>query len=127
MQTLTGSDPAVGLLQAAAEAANGRAAAFTSLVDSIRNDRTRAARVEVASPEALEDLERRFQTTFQNDTLLAVNTLGEVSARTLDVVVSVCDVLSCQFTVALLQERGVGAQLVDLSNIILTEANSSVD
>ncbi|KAK4695887.1 aspartate kinase, partial [Lecanoromycetidae sp. Uapishka_2] len=43
--------------------------------------------------------------------------LGEVSSRTLDTIIGKGEVLSCHLMVGLLQDRGIAAQLIDLSNI----------
>ena len=54
--------------------------------------------------------------------LTAADTLGEVSPRTLDIIISKGEILSCYFITALLQDQGIGAYVVDLSNIRTVEA-----
>ena len=54
--------------------------------------------------------------------LTAADTLGEVSPRTLDIIISKGEILSCYMVGALLQERGIDAYVVDLSNIRTVEA-----
>lgn len=54
--------------------------------------------------------------------LTAADTLGEVSPRTLDIIISKGEILSCYFITALLQDRGIEAYVVDLSNIRTVEA-----
>ena len=54
--------------------------------------------------------------------LTAADTLGEVSPRTLDIIISKGEILSCYIICALLRERGVDAYVVDLSNIRTVEA-----
>ena len=54
--------------------------------------------------------------------LTAADTLGEVSPRTLDIIISKGEILSCYFIAALLQDRGIDAYVVDLSNIRTVEA-----
>lgn len=54
--------------------------------------------------------------------LLAADTLGEVSPRTLDVMISKGEILSCYFIAALLQDRGLDAYVIDLSSIRTVEA-----
>ena len=54
--------------------------------------------------------------------LTAADTLGEVSPRTLDIIISKGEILSCYFITALLQNRGIDAYVVDLSNIRTVEA-----
>lgn len=54
--------------------------------------------------------------------LTAAQTLGEVSPRTLDIIISKGEILSCYFVTALLQDRGVDAYVIDLSSIRTVEA-----
>ena len=54
--------------------------------------------------------------------LTAADTLGEVSPRTLDIIISKGEILSCYMIGALLQDRGVDAYVMDLSNIRTVEA-----
>ena len=54
--------------------------------------------------------------------LAAADTLGEVSPRTLDIIISKGEILSCYFITALLQDRGIDAYVVDLSNIRTVQA-----
>lgn len=54
--------------------------------------------------------------------LIAADTLGEVSPRTLDVIISKGEILSCYFIAALLQDRGLNAYVIDLSSIRTVEA-----
>lgn len=50
--------------------------------------------------------------------LEAAQTLGEISARCVDKVMSTGEKLSCRYMAALLQDRGVDAQYVDLADVI---------
>ena len=54
--------------------------------------------------------------------LTAADTLGEVSPRTLDIIISKGEILSCYMICALLQDRGIDAYVIDLSNIRTVEA-----
>ena len=56
--------------------------------------------------------------------LAAADTLGEVSPRTLDVIISKGEILSCYFINALLQDRGIDSYVVDLSNIRTVETST---
>ena len=56
--------------------------------------------------------------------LAAADTLGEVSPRTLDVIISKGEILSCHFINALLQDRGVDSYVVDLSNVRTVETST---
>lgn len=50
--------------------------------------------------------------------LEAAQTLGEISARCVDKVISTGEKLSCRLMAAILQDRGVDSQYVDLSEVI---------
>ena len=50
--------------------------------------------------------------------LEAARWLGEVTAKSIDKVISKGEKLSCRFVAALLQDRGVDSQFVDLSDVI---------
>ena len=54
--------------------------------------------------------------------LAAADTLGEVSPRTLDIIISKGEILSCYYIGALLQDRGIDAYVIDLSHIRTVEA-----
>ena len=56
--------------------------------------------------------------------LAAADILGEVSPRTLDVIISKGEILSCYFINALLQDRGIDSYVVDLSNIRARETST---
>lgn len=58
--------------------------------------------------------------------LEASKILGEVSARTVDLVMSVGEKLSCLFMTALCNDRGVKAKYVDLSHIIPSDYNVAI-
>ena len=112
------------LLKAAAEAAKNNSAAYKSIVASIQDDHAQAAISHLRSPDLLENLtvdsEREIQDLMKY--LAAAETLGEVSPRTLDIVISKGEIISCYFTCALLQDHGIDAYVVDLSNIRTVEA-----
>lgn len=52
--------------------------------------------------------------------------LGEVSTRTIDLVMSVGEKLSCLFMTALLNDRGCKAKYVDLTHIVPSDYNATV-
>lgn len=112
------------LLKAAAEAAANDSAAYKSIVTSIRDDHVQAAISTLRSPELLANLtvEIDRETHDLMKYLTAADTLGEVSPRTLDIIVSKGEILSCYFIGALLQDRGIDAYVIDLSDIRTVEA-----
>lgn len=50
--------------------------------------------------------------------LAAVQKVGEISPKSLDKIISVGEILSARFIAALLQDRGVDSQFINLSEII---------
>ena len=56
--------------------------------------------------------------------LKAADTLAEVSPRTLDVIISKGEILSCYFISALLRDRDIDSYVVDLSNIRTVEKST---
>ena len=59
--------------------------------------------------------------------LEAAQTLGETSPRSRDKVMSVGEKLSCLFMTALLQDQGVDAEYVDLSNVVNFKVPEGLD
>ena len=114
------------LLKAAAEAAKNNSAAYKSIVTNIRDDHARAVISNLQSPSliAKTTLEIGEETDDLMKYLAAADTLGEVSPRTLDVVISKGEILSCYFINALLQDRGIDSYVVDLSNIRTVESST---
>ncbi|KAM0794418.1 putative aspartate kinase [Usnea florida] len=112
------------LLKAAAEAAKGNSLAYSSIVTRVRDDHVQAATSTLRSPDLLASLtiEIERETDDLMKYLTAADTLGEVSPRTLDIIISKGEILSCYFITALLQNRGIDAYVVDLSNIRTVEA-----
>ena len=59
--------------------------------------------------------------------LEAAQTLGETSPRSRDKVMSAGEKLSCRFMTALLQDRGIDAEYVDLADVINFKVSHSLD
>ena len=112
------------LLKAAAEAAKSNTHAYKSIVTSIRDDHVQAAISTFQSPSLLAKLtiEIERETHDLMKYLIAADTLGEVSPRTLDIIISKGEILSCYFITALLQDRGLDAYVIDVSSIRTVEA-----
>lgn len=112
------------LLKAAAEAAKNNSASYKSIVHGIRDDHVQAAVSTLQSPDLLADItgEVERETEDLMKYLAAADTLGEVSPRTLDIIISKGEILSCYFMRALLQDRGIEAYVVDLSKIRTVQA-----
>lgn len=114
------------MLKAAAEAAKSNSTAYKSIVTSICDDHVQAAVSTLRSPDLLANLtvEIERETHDLMKYLTAAHTLGEVSPRTLDIIISKGEILSCYFIAALLQDLGIDAYVIDLSSIRTVEAPS---
>ena len=96
------------------------------MVDAVRTDHIQVTQ------EQLRSVEIRSETVSQIDkecervirVLDAAQTLGEISARCVDKVMSAGEKLSCILMAALLQDRGINAEYVDLADIIDFEISS---
>lgn len=112
------------LLKAAAEAAKSNPSSYKFIVTNIRDDHVHAAVSTLQSPDLLAiftgEVERETEDLMKY--LAAADTLGEVSPRTLDIIISKGEILSCYFMRALLQDRGIDAYVVDLSQLRAVEA-----
>ncbi|PGG98921.1 hypothetical protein AJ80_09438 [Polytolypa hystricis UAMH7299] len=117
------------LLRAAREAENSRSAQYVDLVDAVRLDHIQVARDLLQSP----DLQNQLIAAIEQECALVLKilqaalTLGEISARCVDMVISAGEKLSCRLMASLLQDRGVDAEYVDLSDIIDVAAGTSID
>lgn len=72
------------------------------------------------SPELRDDLLKAFDKECARvlKVLEAAQTLGEISSRCVDMVISAGEKLSCRFMATLLQDRGVDAEYIDLSDVV---------
>ena len=92
-------------------------------------DHVQAAEAHIQSPGLLKDL----QSDIDRECLQAVKyleaarTLGEISPRSVDKVMSTGEKLSCIFMTALLKDHGVDAEYVDLAEIISLKEESLID
>jgi aspartate kinase len=108
------------LLRAAREAGNRQSKAYEEIINAIQLDHIAEAKRRIKSSELCTALCEQVTTECQllQRFLCAVDEIGEVSSRTLDKIISKGENLSCRFMTALLQDRGVDAQFVDLSDVI---------
>lgn len=108
------------LLRAARDAENAESQEYRSLVEAVRLEHVQAAEQLVRSPELRYRLieEINHECAHVLKVLEAAQTLGEISARCVDKVISTGEKLSCRLMAVLLQDRGVDSQYVDLSDII---------
>lgn len=112
--------PGCSLLRAARATDDPATKSYTSLVDAVRQDHVDVAHDLIQSPELRDRLVREINEECAHviKVLEAAQVLGETSARCVDKVISAGEKLSCRFMAALLEDRGVGAQYVDLSEVI---------
>ena len=110
----------VRLLRAAREAEKRHPTECRAIVDAIREDHIKEAEKYIRSPDIVSSLSTTIEAECRDLAVFleAAQMIGEVSSGTLDTVVSRGEILSCHFMAALLQDRGIDAQIVDLSDII---------
>lgn len=117
------------LLRAANEAKTKESRKYDAIVEAIRLDHLQTAKDNIRSPEIFEELEANINNECQALTkiLESAQTLGEVTARTEDLIVGKGEQLSCQYMTAVLRDNGVAAQYVDLAGVIKDEGNAELD
>ncbi|KAK2028130.1 aspartokinase [Colletotrichum zoysiae] len=109
------------LLRAAQEALDkGSSESLDSLIMAIESDHIGAMRGCVKSPQIARSLTKDIQDECRRvaTLLTAAATMGEVTERCLDRVVSTGERLSAKVLCAMLQDRGISAEFVDLSDAI---------
>ena len=108
------------LLRAAHDAEKAGSNHYVSLVDAVRVDHIQVAHEELRSPEIQAQSVARINEECERviRVLHAAQTLEEISARCIDKVMSAGEKLSCLLMAALLQDRGVDAEWVDLAEVI---------
>lgn len=107
-------------MRAARDAENPNASEYLKLVEAVRLEHVLVAQEQLQSPDlrdqVIVDITGECERVLK--VLDAAQTLGEISARCVDKVISAGEKLSCRLMAALLQDRGVDSQYVDLSEII---------
>lgn len=108
------------LLRAARDAENYQSLQYVSLVEAVRLEHTLVAQEQLKSvdlrDQVVADINGECERVLK--VLEAAQTLGEISARCVDKVISTGEKLSCRLMAAFLQDRGVDSQYVDLSELI---------
>jgi aspartate kinase len=108
------------LLRAARAAEKAGSRGYDDIVEAIRLDHIQAAKDTIKSPEILAsftaDVNAECETLVK--ILESAQHLEEVTNRAEDKIVSKGEKLSCRYMTALLEDRGVEAQYIDLSDII---------
>ncbi|KAK4981013.1 hypothetical protein LTR66_010246 [Elasticomyces elasticus] len=115
------------LLRAAREAEKASSREYHNIVDTVREDHVQAAKDTIKTSNILSQYIEVVEA--ECDSLIRIlesaQHLTEVSKRTEDKIASKGEKLSCLYMTALLKDRGVDAQYVDLSEIITTPSNNS--
>ncbi|CAI7671687.1 unnamed protein product [Penicillium pancosmium] len=108
------------LLRAARDAENSHSRQYEVLVEAVRLEHTTVAQEQLKSVDLKEQVVSDINGECERvlKVLEAAQTLGEISARCVDKVISTGEKLSCRLMAAFLQDRGVDSQYVDLSEII---------
>ncbi|KAK2749163.1 Aspartokinase [Myotisia sp. PD_48] len=108
------------LLRAAREAENPKSSHYLTLVEAVRVEHAQVAEDLVRSPELRTQLLEAFEQECARvlKILEAAQTLGEISSRCVDMVISAGEKLSCHLMATLLLDRGVDAEYVDMSDSI---------
>ncbi|KAA8895904.1 Aspartate/glutamate/uridylate kinase [Sphaerosporella brunnea] len=115
------------LILAAEEALKPGSHLYLGLVDAIREDHIYAARKHVRAPGVLELLESEIELECGRLARLlgAAQVIDEISPKTKDAIIGTGEKLSCMFMTALLKDRGIDAEYVNLENIIASTYASS--
>ncbi|KAF2203422.1 aspartate kinase-like protein [Delitschia confertaspora ATCC 74209] len=108
------------LLRCARAAEKAGSRAYDDIVEAIRLDHIQTAKETVKSPEILAAYTEDVNAECDNlvKILESAQHLEEVSNRAEDKIISKGEKLSCRYMTALLQDRGVEAQYVDLSDVV---------
>jgi len=110
------------LLRAAkiAETHPGSREQFKEIVTAIRDDHIHAADESIASPKLRESYRNIVDTECQSLTsiLESVQEIEELSPKAENKIISKGEKLACQFLTTLLEDSGIPAQLVDLTDVI---------
>lgn len=108
------------MLRAARDAENPESQNYVTLVEAVRQEHLAVAEQQLQSVELRDRLitEIHKECAHVLKILEAAQTLGEISPRCVDKVISTGEKLSCRLMAALLQDRGVDAQYVDLAEVI---------
>lgn len=108
------------LLRAARGAENAQSQNYVSFVEAVRLEHVQTAEEQLNVPETksqvIADISGECERVLKF--LEAAQTLGEISPRCVDKVMSTGEKLSCRLMAAFLQDRGVDSQYVDLAEVI---------
>ncbi|KGY14905.1 hypothetical protein PABG_12180 [Paracoccidioides brasiliensis Pb03] len=109
------------LLRAAREAGkNAKSTQYVSLVHAVRDEHIQVASDLLQNTELKNQLIQEIEEECSHilKILEAAQTLGEISIRCVDKVISTGEKLSCRMMTALLHDHGVDSEYIDLSDIV---------
>ncbi|KKZ60623.1 aspartate kinase [[Emmonsia] crescens] len=109
------------LLRAAREAAeNTKSTHYAALVDAVCHEHVQVARDLIQNPELKDRLIKAIEgeCTHILKILEAAQTLGEITVKCVDKVISTGEKLSCRIMAALLEDHGVESEYIDLSDMV---------
>ncbi|KAF7717857.1 Aspartate kinase [Penicillium ucsense] len=108
------------LLRAARDAETSDSQQYFSFVEAVRSEHVQVVQTEILCRDLQEQVIADINTECAKvlKVLEAAQTLGEISARCVDKVMSAGEKLSCRLMAAFLQDRGVESQYVDLAEVI---------
>lgn len=89
-------------------------------IEAIRESHLAAARANISSPELLAQLEKDInrECNLVLGVVLAARVIDEVSAKTLDNIISAGEKLACRYMATLITDKGLPAKYIDLSHIV---------
>lgn len=108
------------LLRAAEEAKKPNSRKYIEIVRDIQEDHIGAAKESIGNMDIVDALEKSIKQECEEliKVLESAQHLEEVSSRAENKIISEGEKLACRYMAALLEDRGVPAQYVDLSNVI---------
>ncbi|KAJ5736596.1 uncharacterized protein N7483_001721 [Penicillium malachiteum] len=108
------------LLRAARDAENSQSREYLTLVEAVRLEHVQVAQEQLKSVDLKEQVVADINAECERvlKVLEAAQTLGEITSRCVDKIMSAGEKLSCRLMAAFLQDRGVDSQYVDLADII---------
>ena len=126
---LTHHLPLYRLLRAARDTRNPYSLDYKVLVHIVQAEHIQAAQGYIRSAKITRHLVREIQEECSQVVKLleAAQTLGEITPRCMDRVISTGEKLSCRFLSALLCDRGVSSAYVDLSEAVDLPASNVID
>ncbi|KAJ6021643.1 hypothetical protein N7540_007147 [Penicillium herquei] len=108
------------LLRAARDAENSQSREYLTFVEAVRLEHVQVAQEQLKSVDLREQVVADINAECERvlKVLEAAQTLGEITSRCVDKIMSAGEKLSCRLMAAFLQDRGVDSQYVDLADVI---------